>query len=71
MGSSPKKTISTKRPIIYVFPKENVAGQAGNISDKIVKFTIFEDIQREVYHSLMKIGAGVAVLFGTGLYLYL
>lgn len=52
------------------FPKENVGGQSGNITDKMVKFEIFEDIRREFRQSLALTGASLAAVVGIGVFLY-
>jgi len=52
------------------FPKENVGGESGNIVDKMVKFTIFDDIRQEFRQNLLLLGAGIAAIVGTGIFLY-
>ena len=53
------------------YPRENAAGKSGNILDKMVKYNIFEDMERESYQSSMKIGACFATLTGAVAYYFM
>ena len=53
------------------FPRENAAGQAGNIIDKLFKFTIYEDMDKEVRQSFLKIGGCFSALIGAGVYYFM
>lgn len=53
------------------FPKDNVAGQSGHIIDKLVKFNVFEEIDREVRESMVKAGTLMAAALAGMVYLSL